>query len=948
VAETIRGINVVIGADTTKLSKALSDVNQKSKDIQSELRQVERLLKFDPGNTELLAQKQQLLSQAVANTNEKLNRLKLVQQQVADQFARGEISEGQYRAFQREIAKTEQELQRLEGRLRETDAAIEKHSSSWSKLQDKLNDVGQRMQDVGARIQSAGQNVAMSFGAASIAIGGALGFAAKKSMDFEAQMDRVGAISGANAEELKALEEAALELGSSTSKSATEVAQGFEIMATMGYNANQIIAAMPGVIAAAEASGEDMALVADTVSSALNAFGLEASEASRVADVLAQAANDSAAGIQDMQYTFKYAAPIAKSLGISLEELAAATEIMANNGIRGEQAGTTLRGALIRLSDPPKEAAEALAELGIEITDSQGKMRPFGDIIAQLSEKTKNMSNAQKLAALSTIFGTEAASGMLTVIEAGPQKLDALTKSLQNSGAASQEAAKKMKDNLKGALEELGGAFETAQITIGNALAPAIQNVAEVLQGLVDWFNNLSPSMQKFIAIGAAVAAVFTGIVASVGIVLAVIGSAVTGFGALATAIAPIGATIAGSFAPITGIILGVIALSTLLYTAWQTNFGGFRDFTIQVWNLVVQKFNEAKAFIMPIITELVSYITERWKAIHPVVSVAMNAIGKIVGFILPFIFDTIKFYLEAALNVFKGVFNLIAGVVKFFVALFTGDWKGMWEAIKQALSGAVQAIWGLFNLWFVGKIAGVIGSFINKGIGFFSKFVGDGVKWFTKFVSDTFSKISGWVSNMVSKISSGMANFGGTIGKWLGNVIKDFANFALQIPKKIGSVISEMVSKGKDIVKGIWEGIKSMGSWLADKISEWAKSVIPGPVAKALGIHSPSRVMRDEVGKWIPLGLAEGISRNISAVVSATNRMAQATIPSISTPTIPTMNIEANSARIANAPRVSNVRPAVLQIVTPDKRTIAQWLVDDITEFQEFNLLRERRFEGR
>jgi TP901 family phage tail tape measure protein len=883
VAESVRGINVVIGADTTKLGKALEDVNRKSKDIQSELRQVERLLKFDPSNTELLAQKQQLLSQAVTNTSEKLNRLKTVQQQVNEQFQRGEISEGQYRAFQREIAKTEQELQRLEGRLRETDAAIEKHSSSWSKLQDRLNGLGQRLQDVGDRMQTAGQNIAMSFGAAATAIGGALGFAVKKSMDFEAQIDRVGAISGANAQELKELEQAALELGASTSKSATEVAKAQEIMATMGYKTNEIIAALPGIISAAEASGEDMALVADVVSSALNAFSLSAGEASRVADILAQAANDSAAGILDMQYTFKYAAPVAAQLGLSLEELAAATEVMANNGIKGETAGTTLRSALLSLTAPTKAAARLMKEFNVDAIDpATGRFRDLSEIIGQLSEGMKDYTDTQKAAALETIFGKEAISGMMTLIKAGPKEIDKLTKSLQNSGGASQEAAKKMKDNLKGALEELQGAFETAQITIGNALAPAIQTVAEALQGLISWFNNLSPSMQKFVAIGAAVAAVFTGIVAAIGVVLAVIGSAITGFGALTAAIAPIGAIIAGTFAPITGIILGVIALSTLLYTAWQTNFGGFRDFTIQVWNLVVQKFNEAKAFIMPIITELVSYITERWKTIEPVVSVVMNAIGKIVGFILPFIFDTIKFYLEAALNVFKGVFNLIAGVVKFFVALFTGDWKGMWEAIKQALSGAVQAIWGLFNLWFVGKIAGIIGSFINKGIGLFSKFVGDGIKWFTKFVSDTFSKISGWVSNMISKISSGMANFGGTIGKWLGNAIKDFANFALQIPKKILSVISQVVSAGKDIAKGIWEGIKSMGSWLAKKISGWAKLVIPGPVAKALGIQSPSRVMRDEIGKWIPLGLAEGIERNISAVISATNRMVQSTIPNV------------------------------------------------------------------
>jgi len=160
-AESVRGINVVIGADTTKLGKALADVEVKSKKIQSELRQVDRLLKFDPNNTTLLAQKQQLLSEEIENTREKPDRLKLVQQQVADQFARGEISEGQYRAFQREIAKTEQELRRLQGQLDETRISIENQSSAWSKLQERLSGVGQRLQEVGNRMR----RMTASFGA---------------------------------------------------------------------------------------------------------------------------------------------------------------------------------------------------------------------------------------------------------------------------------------------------------------------------------------------------------------------------------------------------------------------------------------------------------------------------------------------------------------------------------------------------------------------------------------------------------------------------------------------------------------------------------------------------------------------------------------------------------------------------------------------------------------
>lgn len=696
-AESVRGLNVVIGADTTKLGKALSDVESKSKSIQQELRQVDRLLKFDPSNTTLLAQKQQLLAQQIENTSEKLNRLKSVQQQVNEQFQRGEISEGQYRAFQREIEKTEGQLRTLQSRLEETNGAITRHATTWGRLQQRLSEVGNNLRDVGQRMQNVGQSMATSFGAAATAIGGALGFAVKKSMDFEAQLDRVGAVAGATPAEIKKLEQAALDLGASTSKSATEVAQGMEIMGAMGYNTNQILAAMPGIIAAAEASGEDMALVADTVSAALNSFGLEAAEAARVADVLAQAANDSAAGIQDMQYTFKYAAPVARTLGISLEQLGAATEIMANAGIRGEQAGTTLRAALIRLSDPPKEAAAMLKELGVRITDSSGKMLPFNQIIAQLSKSTEKMSNAQKLAALSTIFGTEAASGMLTVIEAGPEKFDELTKSLQNSGGASQEAAKKMKDNLKGSLEELQGAFETAQITIGNALAPAIKKVAGYIQQLVDWFNNLSPSTQKTIATIGAVSAVLAALGASIGVVLAVIGGAVSGFGALAAAIGAISAPVAIAVAA----IAGLIAIGVLLYKNWDT----IKAFLLATWEAIKAAaqaiWNGIKAYFTTVLNIYKTIFTTVWNAIKTTLTTVWNAIKTTASTV----FNDIKTTISTIFNTIRSIITSIWDGIK---STLTSIWNGLkntassvWNGIKSDISNVVNGIRStVTNVW--------------------------------------------------------------------------------------------------------------------------------------------------------------------------------------------------------------------------------------------------------
>jgi TP901 family phage tail tape measure protein len=913
-------LRVSLGLDSANFTRSLSEVNRKLKAVESEFKAAGGSIKGFENTLEGLQAKSDMLTKKIDLQSAKVQELKRRYEESAatkgKEAAETEKLLIQYNKAVGDLKKLENELQQTDSKLNKLSHEINQNVSDWERLRGKLNDVGQRLQDVGGRMQSAGQNIAMSFGAASLAIGGALGFAVKKSMDFEAQIDRVGAISGANAEELKALEKSALDLGASTSKSATEVAQAQEIMATMGYKTNEIIAALPGVIAAAEASGEDMALVADTVSSALNAFGLEASEASRVADVLAQAANDSAAGIQDMQYTFKYAAPIAKSLGISLEELAAATEIMANNGIRGEQAGTTLRGALIRLSDPPKEAAEALAELGVKITDSHGKMRPFGDIIAQLSEKTKNMSNAQKLAALSTIFGTEAASGMLTVIEAGPQKLDQLTKSLQNSAGASQEAAKKMKDNLKGSLEELQGAFETAQISIGNALAPAIQTVAEALQGLISWFNNLSPSMKKFVAIGAAVAAVFTGIVAAIGVVLAVIGGAVSGLGAIASAFGIAGGA-AGLFSAAIGAITGPIGIAvaaisglavafTLLY---QKN-EAFRNGVQQVWEQIKSAFSVALTYINSIVQTVMNTVRtfisaklseikafwqqngdqikqaaqNAWSFISKVVQGAMAVISAVMKVAWPVIKALIVSTWEAIKGVINGAIKVILGVIKTFSAILTGDWKGAWEGVKNILKGAVQFIWNLVNLMFIGKILGgvkalgtsllssvgtmwsgvktIFSSSINtiktvftSGFNFLKSFVNSPIGTIKNIISNSFSTMKTTVSNKMTEIKS---------------AIETGWNRAVSFLKNI-----DLFTIGKNIMQGLLRGITNMIGAIQEKVKEVANSVLK-TFKSVLDIHSPSRET-EKLGKYTGEGFAKGIDSKKKDAESAAKKAAAA-----------------------------------------------------------------------
>jgi TP901 family phage tail tape measure protein len=405
----------------------------------------------------------------------------------------------------------------------------------------------------------AGTMMGVSMGAAGAAVAVGLGVAVKTAMDFEAQIDRVGAISGASGADLQKLRQAALDLGASTSKSATEVAQGMELMAAAGFETNEVIAAMPGVIAAAEASGEDMAVVTEVVTAALNGFKLEASQATHVADVMAMAANRSSASVQDLGYAFKYAAPVAKQLGFSIEELAAMTAVMSDAGIKGEQAGTSLRMSLTRLVKPTAEVKKGLRAIGVSLTDAQGKMKPAPQLLNEIMVAMNGVDGSTRTAAAAQIFGTEAMSGMLAVIDAGPAKLQRLTKAFENSDGAAKRTAKQMKDNLKGALEEMQGALETAAIAIGDALAPAVRKVADWIKNLANGFNGLSDSMKSTIAISAAIGSALAIIGGVVGFIIAGIGAAI-----------PVIVALGSTFWIVIGAITAVIAIVGTLYAHWD------------------------------------------------------------------------------------------------------------------------------------------------------------------------------------------------------------------------------------------------------------------------------------------------------------------------------------------------------------------------------------------
>lgn len=453
-----------------------------------------------------------------------------------------------------------------------------KVSADISDFTRGINNAVNQLQDIS---RTMGQVAGIAGGVLAVGVGKAVSTAA----DFEAQLSRVGAIAGASSSELQALRDSALELGASTSKSASEVAVAQENLAALGFTATEIIGAMPGVISAAEASGADMAQTADVVASALNIWGLEAGEASRVADILAQSANQSAADITDLQYAFKYAGAPAATLGVSMEELAASIGIMTDAGLSGENAGTALRASLLSLLNPSKKNATTMEELGLSVTDAEGNFLGISGVVENFQKALEGQTDTQKAATVAQLVGTEAASGFISLMNAGPAEIDKMTKSLEESGGASAETAQKMKDNLKGAIEELSGAFETLSITVGTALTPVILFFTKALQGVLEFLNSLPDELQTTLAILAGLAPVVLLAASGFLIFVSILPGLITGLGLIAGVAGISVGALLGISAAVLAVIPIIIALAVAVVSNWAsiksataslfTDFGG-------------------------------------------------------------------------------------------------------------------------------------------------------------------------------------------------------------------------------------------------------------------------------------------------------------------------------------------------------------------------------------
>ena len=317
--------------------------------------------------------------------------------------------------------------------------------------------------------------------------------------DFEQGMSNVQAISGATGDEFEALRDKAIELGGSTVFSATEVADAMTEMAKAGWDSQAIMDGMGGVLDAAAASGENLASVSTIVADAITGFGLSASDSTRVADLLTQAANSGTIGISDLGESFKYIAPLSQTFGFSIEDTTTAITALSTAGIKGSQAGTALRGMLTRLVKPTDQVAQAMSDLGITLTDSEGNFKSMDTILREMRGTFQNLTPEQQAYYASVLAGTEGVSALNTLLGMSQEEYDAIAASMDNAGGVAKETADVMQDNLAGAMEQLFGALESAGIVIGDALIPTIRDLAEWITNVVEDFNSLDEGTQQAI-----------------------------------------------------------------------------------------------------------------------------------------------------------------------------------------------------------------------------------------------------------------------------------------------------------------------------------------------------------------------------------------------------------------------------------------------------------------
>lgn len=685
-----------------------------------------------------------------------------------------------------------------------------KLNSAKSALQEFVtssDSMSTKFQNFGSAVSSFGSSMTKTVTVPIVGVGTAV---TKVASDFESAMSKVQAISGATADEMVQLKDKAIEMGAKTKFSAKESADAFTYMAMAGWKAEDMINGIAGIMSLAAADGLDLATTSDIVTDALTAFGLQAKDSAHFADVLAQASSSSNTNVSMLGESFKYVAPVAGALGMSVEDVAIALGLMANSGIKSSQAGTALRASLTNLVKPTDAMSNAMEDLSIEVTNSDGSMKSLREIMDILREKFSTLSEAEQANTAATLFGKEAMSGMLAIINASATDYDTLSEAIDSCNGRADSMAETMMGNLSGSIEELMGAIETLAIKLGDILIPVIQDITKLITSWVEKLDNLSTEqLEQIVRIAAVIAAVGP-LLLIIGKVISIIGTVIqigtklfagikilVGFigGTLIPAISAIGAPVL----IVIGIIAALIAIGVALYKNWDT----VSAWAKKAWSAITETVKNA-------VEAIGDFFSDLGEGVADVISS--------IGDWLSNLWDSISGFFE---NLFSNIGNWFQEVTSSIASFFSN--------LAGTVASAIGEIWNTIVSWgknMIDKAKEIGSGFVDTFVNFFKNLV-QNVK---DAISGMIEMITSWGSNLLNKAKEIGSGFTSAITSGLQKVGSFFSDIFTDIINAITTFGPKLFEIGKSIITSLWQGMKAVFSsvvkWITDSLSTLFKPI--------------------------------------------------------------------------------------------------------------------------